>query len=112
MLFAGIDVIDPRTNNCRVALAAAHGCPSLEKLNEVYGFARPYDLLVHIDVSPSVAFDRVNERGRDSEDLDDLIRFHAALHKVTTSGALRIDGVAGHAEVFEQIQSSIEQLLH
>lgn len=111
LLAAGIDVVDPRTNNCRLALAAAHKCDSLEKLEEVYKLTRNYDVLFFVDVSPDTAFSRVNKRGTDVENLTDLINFYSALKTTTPETACRIDGETSALAAFKEVQIILDQLV-
>lgn len=111
MLAAGVTVIDPRTNNCRLALAVAHSCLSVEKLKEVYDLVEQHDILINIQVLPEVAYQRVLTRNTDTESLEDLRKFSESLEQLTPSTAVCVDGDQDQSAVAQIIFESIERLM-
>lgn len=111
LLQAGVDVIDPRTNNCRIALAASRGCHSVEKLKEIYDLVPAHDILLHLLVTAEVAHRRVTLRNTDTEDLGDLRKLYKELLEVTPASATSIDGHADQASVALSIWNAIKPKL-
>ena len=107
----GIDVIEPRTNFCRLGLAVAHDSKNIEKIVEVYKSSKKYDFVFWIDTPPEVAYKRVNERGMDYEPLEDLQKFHDALSNLAKDSCIRINGMGTQDEVFERIKQKLIELI-
>jgi thymidylate kinase len=107
MLIQGIDIIDPRTNNCRLQLARSHGCENIDKVSEIYNLIQPYDLLFFIKIDPLIAYERINKRGTDCEVLEELISFNNQLEEKTPDFAIAIDGNQEADIIFDNIRKRV-----
>ncbi|HCA5287635.1 hypothetical protein ABLB96_11395 [Acinetobacter sp. XH1741] len=107
----GIDVIEPRTNFCRLGLAVANNCNDINKIIDVYESAKKYDFVFWIDTPPEIAYKRVNDRGTDYEPLEELQNFHNALCQLADDNCIRIDGSGTKHDVFNRIKLKFIELV-
>ncbi|WOE33285.1 MULTISPECIES: hypothetical protein [unclassified Acinetobacter] len=110
-LNSGIDVIEPRTNFCRLGLAIAHDCDEINKVVDVYEISKKYDFVFWIDTPPEIAYKRVNDRGTDYEPFEELDKFHKALCQIADKTCIRINEIGSKDDVFNRIKLKLNELI-
>lgn len=93
-------IVEPYVT-CSAAVAATVGISNFDAVMDVYGWAYPADLTIHIETSPETALQRIRSRpASDNLTLRDAIRdldlyargFDKALSRLAAGSLLRLDG--------------------
>ena len=101
-------VVTARTAFCRLAGGITRGCRSIEFAQEIALFGGIPDLTIWLDVSPEIAYQRINERGYDSGDLKHLKKYRQALKELLQNFPhIRVD----KEDAIEVVQVEIKKIV-
>lgn len=105
--FDGLVVMD-RHLHCQLALRQANGLGRGRLIPWLLGKLPAPDLMIHFDVDPRVAHDRVMARGTDKESLADLEAFRAAYRSLPEFDEfLVVDANGTPGEVLAQLTQAM-----
>lgn len=112
LLSTGVCVVNPRTIECRLAVARALGTPGIEKLERLLAIVPRPDLVIRLRVDPAVACERVRVRGIDTETVEGLSRLSQAMdHYGNLSNWLEVDASGTPDATARQVLALIEALV-
>lgn len=105
--FKGTVVMD-RHLHCQLALRQANGLGRGRFLPWLLAALPAPDLIVHFDVDPRVAQERVTRRGTDQETLSDLQAFRAAYRSLPEfQDFVEVDANGSAEETLEQLRDAV-----
>lgn len=111
-LAAGTTVVSARTAFCRLAGGLLRECRSIELAKEVALFGGIPDIVIWLDASPEVAYQRVIERGLDIATVEHLRLYRAAMGKMLQCYPhIKINGDEPVDSVKLEVQKTIEKAL-
>jgi dTMP kinase len=105
--FSGLTVMD-RHLHCQLALRVARGLPRGRLLPWLLRKLPAPDLVIHLDIDPQQAHDRIVARGADEESLADLTSLRDAYHSLPGfAGFMILDAGAPEHEVLAGLKRVI-----
>jgi dTMP kinase len=105
--YSGLVVMD-RHLYCQLALRSVRGLPHGRFLPWLLKRLPAPDLVIHFDVTPEQALERVLLRGTDSETLEELTALSEGYRALPEfPGFVRIDAGGGHDEVLAALTAAI-----
>ena len=106
--FHGLVVMD-RHLHCQLALRAAKGLPRGRALPWLMSSLPEADEVVHLDVEPGLAHQRIMARGTDSETLADLVALRDAYRSMPEyAGVVQLDADCPPAEVLARLKRIVD----
>ena len=107
--FDGLVVMD-RHLHCQLALRAAKGLPRGRLLRWLLSALPAPDAVVHLDVEPALAHQRIVARGTDEETLEDLMALRDAYRAMPEyPGFILLDADCRPAEVVARLARIVDQ---
>jgi dTMP kinase len=105
--FPGLVVMD-RHLYCQLALRSVRGTPHGRFLPWLLRRLPAPDLVIHFDVAPEQAVERIRLRGTDSESLEELTAFSEGYRSLPQfPGFVRIDAGCGQDEVLAALTAAV-----
>ena len=109
-LATGTTVVSARTAFCRLAGGLLRECRSLELAKEVSLFGGTPDMIIWLDVSPEIAYQRVLKRGLDIATVEHLKIYREAMEKILYGYPyVRVNGDGPIDSVMLEVQKAIEK---
>jgi dTMP kinase len=106
--FDGLVVMD-RHLHCQLALRTAKGLPRGRLLPWLLSVLPVPDAVVHLDVEPVLAYQRILARGTDAETLSDLVALRGAYRSMPEyAGFFQLDADCPPADVVDRLARLVE----